>query len=71
MAAHDDHHKEPHHPAVMASLLADDERDRSGRLAHALNRSPNRHGALIRLVAGVLVAVAIYALWRWLSQHQQ
>jgi hypothetical protein len=67
MAAGNDPHKEPHHPAVLASLLADDEHDPSGRLARALNRSPHGHRALIRLAAGVLVAVALYAFWRWVS----
>jgi hypothetical protein len=67
MAARDDDQKEPHHPAVLASLLADDEDDRSGRLAHALGRSRHRHTALIRLVAGVLVAAALYAFWHWVS----
>jgi hypothetical protein len=67
MAARDDHEKERHHPAVLKRLLSDDARDGSGRLAHALNRTPDRHRALIRLVAGVLVAVALYELWRWVS----
>jgi hypothetical protein len=66
MASRDehDHQKEPHHPAVLKRLLSDDD---SGRLAHALGRSPDRHRALIRLVAGVLVAGALYELWRWVS----
>jgi hypothetical protein len=67
MAAYDDQPKEPHDPVVLAKLLDDDERDRSGRLARALDRSPDRHRALIRLVAGVLLAAALYALWRLVS----
>jgi hypothetical protein len=67
MAGTDERDQEPHHPVVLAKLLTDDERDRSGRLARALDRSPDRHRALIRLVAGVLVAAVVYGVWRLVS----
>ena len=67
MPSSDEREKETLHPAVLSALLADSERDRSGQLGHALERSPDRHRALIRLVAGVLLIAALVALWRWVS----
>jgi hypothetical protein len=66
MPSPDDRDKEPLHPAVLSALL-DDERDRSGSLAHALERSRHRHRASIRMVAGVLLVAGLIALWRLLS----
>ena len=67
MPASHEREKEPLHPAVLSALLAESERDRSGHLGHALDRSPDRHRALIRLVVGALLVAALVALWHWVS----
>jgi len=60
----------PLDPAVRATMIADDARDRSDEAdtEDGLTRDDRGHGALIPLVVGVLILGALAVIWRWISR---